>query len=183
MSRLLPAPWLQGLALGLVESKRGGIAKKIRPRTVQVIKSNDSDNGILTINDKEHYVSVMLTPECLEAVKLAQGDLSSLNHSLVKLEQYHLSTVVWSANGRDFSRTGVSLPFAIQCNELTYLGANDCDVIGEPKDLNKDPRVREAIDKIDFATLTQRLAEGQFPRERMLPDAGACKHGVLKPRV
>jgi hypothetical protein len=126
------------------------------------------------VNDKENYISVMLTEECIENLKEENVELSSLKHCIVKLEKYHISTAIQAAGDRDvskFSHVGVSLPLTIQCSKLTFLGASDCDVIGDPVDLNKDARVRAVLSQIQFWTLAERLASGQFPNETFLPDS------------
>jgi hypothetical protein len=154
----------------------GGERHRKRPRTVQVFDIDES-SGTLLINDKDHFVSVMLTPECISSLKLEHGTLLILKHTIVRIDDFHMSTTTSSANGRDTSM--VSVPLTIQCGSVTHLGASGLDVIGDPIDLNKDQHVREALDKIDFMTLTARLAKGQFPDEYTLPDGGECRESCV----
>ena len=65
--------------------------------------------------------------------------LETLNHSFIKLESYHFSMAMIAGADRDvchFSNNKISLPIALNCNLLTFIGSNDVSVIGNPVDLN-----------------------------------------------
>ncbi len=66
-------------------------------------------------------------------------NLETLNYSFIKLETYHYSLAMLAGADRDvchFSNNKISLPIALNCNLLTFIGSNDVGVIGNPVDLN-----------------------------------------------
>ena len=108
--------------------------------------------------------------------------LSELKNTFVKLETFHFSTRTQSGGHRDdkkFSANHVSLPLALQCSKLSLLGGDDCEILGEPVDLNYDPMVRESFSKFQFIGLTQRLAAKQFPEQNVLPNSGQYLSNII----
>ena len=175
MSRSLPQPWLRTTAVELL-SANGKSFPNHRPRAVQVIRTNEQLEFIV-INDKEHFVTVFLTAECLRDLREQQGivRLTDLKNSVIKLENFHFSSTVQSGGNRDVSKFDdhhVSCPFALQCSKLVVMGGDDCDVMGNPVDLNKDKSIRTILNTMNLSTMTQRLAIKQFPQQRTLPNAG-----------
>ena len=145
-----------------------------KSRVVQVTRANDSVR-FFDISDKEVTITVMLTGTCYNNfLNMHQGaTLASLKNSLVKLEDWHVSTVMQSAGNRDvskFSNLHISFPLSLQCAAFTWLGAHDCNLIGEPRDINRDVLVREILSKHTYSSLTNRLCSRQFPAEVALPD-------------
>jgi hypothetical protein len=98
-------------------------------RVVQIINLNES-LGVLIANDKETYISVLLTPDCICNLEEENIKLSALRHGLVKLEKFHFTSVVHALGRRKLEdcRVIASLPLTIQCAKLMFLGANDTDV-------------------------------------------------------
>jgi hypothetical protein len=178
MSRSMPAPWLRPTLLDLITESKGRSKKKKHtthgPRVVQVIRVIEPLD-IIVVNDKENYVTVMLTKDCLDDMASEHLSLKDLNRSIIKMEQYHYSTVTHSCGLRDekmFPQHMITYPIVLQCSKLASLGANDCEVIGEPRDLNKDPEIMAALGKMQFITMAKRLGTRQFPGQGVLPDAG-----------
>ena len=71
--------------------------------------------------------------------------------------------------------TGFSLPLAINCSKITLMGGRGVRVIGNPKDINRDPEVNRAIREMpepQYFHLVRTLAIKQFPGTEMLSDAG-----------
>ena len=180
----MSAPWLRTTTLELLSDKVVVVANNKnnrnksfanhRTRVVQVISTN-ADLELIGINDKFNHVTVMLTRECLEDLAEKGIQLSELKNTLVKLETYHFSTTIQCGGHRDerkFVQNHVSLPLALQCSKLSLLGADDCEILGEPVDINRDALVRECFSKLQFITMTQRLAAKQFPEQGVLPNSG-----------
>ena len=175
MSKSLPIPWLRNTALELL-SINGKSFPNHRPRAVQVIRTNEQLEFIV-INDKENYVTVFLTAECLKDLREQQGivRLTDLKNSVIKLEKFHFSSTLQSGGNRDVSKFDdhhVSHPFALQCSKLVVMGGDDCDVMGNPVDLNKDKNIRKELNTMNLSTMTQRLATKQFPQQKTLPNSG-----------
>ena len=175
MSKSLPQPWLRTTALELL-SINGKSFPNHRPRAVQVIRTNEQLEFIV-INDKENCLTVFLTAECLKDLREQQGivRLTDLKNSVIKLENFHFSSTVQSGGNRDVSKFddhNVSYPFALQCNKLVVMGGDDCDIMGNPVDLNKDKNIRKELNTMHLSTMTQRLATKQFPQQNTLPNSG-----------
>ena len=176
MSNSIAKPWLRTTALELVGDNKPRNSKSLtalRSRTVQVVRVNE-EMTFLVVNDKENTVPVMLTKACVERLGGLQK-LGDLRNSVVTLTSYFFSSTIQSGGGRDTNRLlqlGVSLPLALQCDMLEVDGAEGCDIMGEPCDLNKDARVQPIISRLQFITMTQRLATRQFPDHNVLPNSG-----------
>jgi hypothetical protein len=179
MSKSLSKPWLRTTALELVgegKPSKGKNYTRLPSKTVQVIKVNE-EMSFLVVNDSENTIPVMLTQKCVQKLR-ASGEvdeLGDLRYTVVTLEKYFYSSTIQSGGPRDTGRLmklGVSLPLALQCDEITMQGGDGCDIMGEPVDVNKDERVRSVISRLQFITMTQRLATKQFPDYKVLPNYG-----------
>lgn len=183
MSRTMSAPWLRSTLLDLLAEPKDKPKKKKackrNSRSVQVIRVLEHLK-LLVVNDKENSVTVMPTKDCLDDLETKQISLKDLNYSIIQLHKYHFSTAIHSCGFRDenlFQSNKITLPIALQCSKLTMLGANDRDVIGTPRDLNKDPEVRDVLSRMQFIDMSKRLGSEQFPEQSMLPDAGSILIG------
>jgi len=93
-------------------------------------------------------VIVFLTDDAINSIKNSDNlpvairdnfTLEKLNYSFIKLETYHYSMAMIAGADRDvclFSNNKISLPIALNCNLLQFIGSNDVAVIGNPVDLN-----------------------------------------------
>ncbi len=178
MARSMPAPWLFATVSDILTSEEDAIVPRnhkniLAPRVVQVIGFNEKTKSIV-INDKELSVNVFLTNACYEDI-CEQYSLQNLKYSQVKLEKYHISTVLQCGSQYELQTLhsqGVSFPLTLQCSKLSYLGANDCAIIGEPKDINKDRRVGNMILQTKYIDMVKRLVAKQFPIPNRLPNFG-----------
>ena len=164
------------MALGLIREPSDGATPTFqrRAKVVQVLRSNDSIR-CLEVSDKESSIAVMLTEACYKQLFEKDPDftLSSYRNCVVKLQTWHLSSVIQTAGDRNINQFGnldISFPFALQCSKCSLLGAGDCTRMGEPLDVNRDPAVRQALRCMDYTTLVERLRSRQFVREASLPD-------------
>lgn len=88
--------------------------------------------------------------------------LETLNYSFIKLEVYHFSIVMIAGADRDvchFSSNKISLPIALNCNLLTFIGSDDVSVIGNPVDLNMALHRENFFGKheLKFSVLVEKL--------------------------
>ena len=173
MSKTMSQPWLKLVLLDhLAEGRRNYVRPK--SKTVQVIQSNE-EFKFLTINDKKNYFTVFLTSDCIDNMVANEITFAGLKHTLIKLNTYHFSTIVANIGSRDerkFHSLGISYPLALQCDNLMYLGGDDSDTIGEPRDLNKDNDVACVYTKLGYVIMAQRLGMKQFPSRQILPNYG-----------
>lgn len=145
MSSSLSSPWIYSNIHKILTS-HGNEKYKNEAKIVQVIKTCDELN-YLVINDKDNFVNMYLTSECIHDLSTSEyfinitGEfkLSLLKDSLIKLEKYHYSTYINCCGNRDLTKIK-STPIAILCHKIGFINALDCSPIGEPVDLNKDPR-------------------------------------------
>lgn len=95
---------------------------------------------------------------CLEEFRRSHPhrSLVSLRGSLVKLDRWHVSTVVQCAANRPraVGNGTITFPLCIQVAKLTAIGADDCNVFGDPKDINRDPQVRRCVLWLVLTTTT-----------------------------
>lgn len=185
MSKSLPAPWLRSTILELLSDNNRNRSNKsfvnYRARVVQVISTN-VELEFIRINDKVNHVTVMLTRGCLDDLTEKGIQLSELKNTFIKLETFHFSTPIQSGGHRDEKKlvaNHVSLPLALQCSKLSLLGGDDCEILGEPVDLNHDPMVRESISKLQYIEMVQRLAAKQFPEQNVLPNYGQYPSNII----
>lgn len=176
MSKTMSQPWLKlGLLDYLAEGTLGRRNNaRQKSKTVQVIQSNE-EFKFLTINDKNNYFTVFLTSNCIDDMTEKEITFARLKHTLIKLNTYHFSTIVANIGSRDekkFRSLGISYPLALQCDNLMYLGGDDSDTIGEPRDLNKDDDVAIVYTNLGYVIMAQRLAVKQFPTRGALPNYG-----------
>jgi hypothetical protein len=85
-----------------------------------------------------------------------------------------VSTVLQAAGDRDFSRVrdvSITFPFALQTSKITWLGAGECDRVGDPVDINRINSIRAMLSRIPYARLTEGLCRLQFPDQVALPDS------------
>ena len=117
---------------------------KRRSKICQVIKVFLSE-GILIVNDKKHFISILLTKQCLDNFHLSNNgqNISILQNTIIKLENWHVSTIIQCLGHRKYSELsvlGITLPFTLQCSNISCLGAYDCQTIDTPIDINKVPQ-------------------------------------------
>lgn len=174
MAKSLAPPWIKTAVLDIVRDDCPAALSARKGKVVQVLYGNDSVRCV-QVSDKERSITVMLTQNCID--KLHQKDpeftLSSCRNCIVKIETWHLSTIIQTAGDRDVARfrdLNISFPFALQCSKLIMLGATDCTRIGDPEDINRDPGVRQLLARTNYLSLVEQLRARQFPREASLPD-------------
>jgi hypothetical protein len=167
MAKNMPAPWISQTFLNLMKENVSDTSKSgaplRRPKVVQVLKVYEK-MGILIVNDKKNSVAVMLSKRCLSDYKDMYNSqpLSTLAKSMVKLENWHFSTIIQSAGpDRELraiaTQSGITLPIAISCSRITSLGAFDCVTIGEPVDLNT-----VCVFSVDHLRLTSYLTGSRY---------------------
>jgi hypothetical protein len=129
----------------------------------------------IVISDKENTIHVFLTKKCFDELT-DQYPLDSLKYSQVKIDKFHFSTVIQAGGHHDMrilQDMKISFPFALQCSKLTYMGANDCTLIGEPVDLNSHISTRNMIRSVEtYIAMAKKLVNRQFPGKFRLPDQG-----------
>lgn len=133
----MSSPWIQSMVkalLGTENHDNQSLSILGKGKVVQVVGINTNFNFI-TVSDKANSISVFLTPQCVDTIEnINNYSIADLKYCQVRIEQYHLSTVAQCASHMDLGLISkhVTFPFAFQCAKLTYLGANDCDVVGSP---------------------------------------------------
>ena len=168
MARSMPSPWLfNALVDTFREDSEVAHAsmqnKKWPPKMVQVVSYNVQLSS-LVVSDKEHMIRVFLTKKCMEEVS-EQHSLASLKYSQVKIANFHFSTVLQSAGHFDLAllqSQKVIFPLAIQCAKLTYMGGNDIELIGEPVDVNRDPRIQKILGSLKYHDMVKKLVSRQY---------------------
>lgn len=168
-------PWMKKRVLALLSADSRKIAPSEGPRVVQVIACN-TEVGTLTISDRDNFIIVMMTSDCIADIS-KENSILNLRHTSIKIERYHFSTVIQCVGSRDetkFVSQGISFPLTIQCDKLSALGGNDIEVAGRPVDINKDPDISTVRDGLTYIEMTERLSTKQFPEQRVLPNAGQC---------
>jgi hypothetical protein len=131
MSSSMTSPWIKPTVLMLLPTERGyenveDAAARCRnkPVVVQVV-SVVAARRMLEVSDQNHTVSVYLTDKCAKSIR---GPLGALKNSIVKLEQWHMSTVAHCAGDQRLEGQGV---IAIQCSSLRAFGCGDILLAGE----------------------------------------------------
>lgn len=132
MSRTIHKPWLKNYVQDILNNNINENANSVTtnlmnniiqiPRIVQVMNCHE-DTKSMMISDTEYYIHVFLNKECFEQL-LNLYTVESLKYSQVKLSQYFLSTVVQSTGFalHKLSMNKITLPLAIVCSKITYLG-------------------------------------------------------------
>lgn len=169
----LSQPWMKKRVLTLLQPDSKKITPSDGPRVVQVIACN-TEVGTLTISDKDNFIIVMLTSDCIANIN-KENSIANLRHTSITIERYHFSTVIQCVGSRDetkFASQGISFPLTIQCDKLKQLGGYDIEVAGRPIDINKDPEVSGIRDGLTYILMTQRLGARQFPDHKNLPNSG-----------
>lgn len=142
---------------------------------MQVIRVYDKINTIV-INDKKNYIVVCLTRKACDEYHETYPSLQLLKNSIAKIDDFHVSTLMQNSSCRDIqhmkNELGLSLPFALQCNKIEFVGNSDLTVIAEPIDIHSESLIKELLSSMIYITLTTKLIANQFPDQRQLPDAG-----------
>jgi hypothetical protein len=183
MSSSLSSPWIYS-NIHKILSSLGNEKCKNPSKIVQVINTCDELNSIV-INDKENLIHIYLTSDCIHDLSKSENfinntgefKLSLLKDSLIKLEKYHYSTYIQCCGNRDLTKIK-STPLAILCHKIGFINSVDCSTIGEPMDINFDPRFTiilitnhyEINFRQNYKELVNLLAKKQFPKEKFLPD-------------
>lgn len=180
MSSSLSSPWIKTTVTKLLSEKPKGSIRGHLPnkKTVQVTRIY-SELNVIEISDKISHISVVLTGATVKHLQSqdAFSSLDSLRNSIVKIQNWHISPVaqcIDAKNVRKAVQMGITMPFAIQCDKIELLGAEDCIIFGNPTDINKDHDVLLSLSKFNYATMMQQLVTAQFPGEFSLPNAGEC---------
>jgi hypothetical protein len=96
--------------------------------------------------------------------------LVSLKNGLVKLEGWHFSTVVQCSAHKSHSLFGscrLTLPLAIQASKITFVGADDCNIFGEPTDLNRQSEVLRTI-RLYMRSVLMCLSDSAAPQAAVI---------------
>ena len=100
-----------------------------------------------------------------------------LKHSIIKLEEWHISTLSVSASNRNIGSLltqQITIPFVIQCSKLSFIANDYYPIFGGPDgpiDINEDKNIWKLLEKLDFHKLSNYLSINQFPCQTRLPDS------------
>lgn len=152
-------------------------AKLKGTRCVQILSCNE-ESRCITISDTELCVHAFLTTECFEGL-VELYSMDTLKYSQVNLVNFCFSTVTQAAGNQDMKKLmalHVTLPLALHCFKIDYLGASDSSVMGNPRALNASRPITDLLRNYKcYQHLKERLAIAQFPLQKSLPDWGKCK--------
>lgn len=159
MDRWYEAPWIRDLVLSYIStptltSSSSAVSTKGTRTTrnhkhygkikaVQVIGYNSTLRCFL-ISDQQHSIFLYLINHLHTNLTTDHQTLHQLKYSQVQIKQFHVSTVIQAAGDRlpkDFITNRVSFPIALQCSDISYLGAPQLQVIGHPIDINRDEQI------------------------------------------
>jgi hypothetical protein len=182
MAKSTSTPWIKDHVLKLLahphetNNRRNGKGFAFSNKTVQVMSCSAPTQSIL-VSDKENYISVFLTKKVFAQLAEEQLSLPELKYCLITLKAYHFSTTVTAGAGQDFEAVTrqCSVPFAMICDKMSLLGGFDLAIMGDPRDINKEARVRAELESLTYLELAKCLSSKQFPKEAGLPDMGTYK--------
>jgi hypothetical protein len=124
MSRTISPPWIAPYALKAISATQG-IVIGSESRTVQVI-SVYPDISSIDVSDTVNKICLYLNPNCLRQLDEYLRDLKNMRFSQIRIDEYHLSTVVQCMSKFDIERirnnNRFSFPLMLHCSKLTYLG-------------------------------------------------------------
>ena len=186
MASAMANPWIKSTIVSLFRGSECDSTFNMynrRAKVVQVTKVFENLR-IIIVSDKENSIPVMLSKICMEEYCTSNyhRSLSSLKCSLIKLENWHISTTTQSASNRDinsFSAHGITHPFSILCSKLMPIGADDCSILGTPTDVNKEKIIKEILFDLPYIEVAARLGKLQFPYEKNLPDFDGKFHQFI----
>jgi hypothetical protein len=178
MSRSLHPPWIRQTVGHLLAEAPGSLNfaqpyRAVGTYCVQVLAINEESRS-LTISDSKVYVHAFLTKECFDEL-FKEHSIKTVMYGQVNLIDFCFSTVTQAAGNLDMAvlrKQKVMFPLALHCFKMSYLGASDCSVIGDPVALNAHKEVIEPLRAFKYFELKQRLALAQFPLQKSLPDWG-----------
>ena len=156
------------------------VNKNYIPRIVQVMSCNEEARCML-ISDTEYCIHVFFKKDIFESI-LNDYNIDSLKYSLIKISNYHLSTVIQSSGNIDIKKLQqlkVTYPLSIFCSKITFLGASECEIINRPTALNLSHAIRMILRKYEYYNLVMKLGYEQFPREGCLPSWGKLVNVVI----
>ena len=181
MARSLSQPWLKDFVVELLSvakeddnhmRRKQALALLNEKRTVQIIRVYN-EARLIVISDRHHSMSVFLTPGCYDE----ERSLESMKFGQATISAFHLSTVVQTGAHAEMqvlsTKYRVQFPLALQCTKISYLGGDDCAIMGQPRDIH-DPAVMALINAkySGYRALVDALAALQFPLRRVLPNYG-----------
>ena len=155
------------------KNKSNNINKNYISRIVQVMSCNEEARCML-ISDTEYCIHIFFKKDIFESI-LNDYNIDSLKYSLIKISNYHLSTVIQSSGNVDIKKLQqlkVTYPLSIFCSKITYLGASECEIINRPTSLNLSHTIILILRKYEYYNLIKKLGDEQFPREGCLPSWG-----------
>lgn len=175
MSRSIHKPWIKDLVAELLSSPPPDniISKLKQTRCVQILSCTE-ESRCITISDTDLCVQAFLTAECFQGL-VELYSMDTLKYSQVNLVNFCFSTVTQAAGNQDMKKLtsmNVTFPLALHCFKIDYLGASDCNVIGNPTSLNASRSVINLLRQYNYHQLKDRLAIAQFPMHKSLPDWG-----------
>lgn len=143
------------------------------PKTVHVIGYNTKLRA-LRVSDTKHSMYVFLTLYGFNEIT-KEISFPEINHCIIKLRHYHVSTVVQASGIRDpEDLRAITFPLVINCSSVQYLGGNgglDLQRQDEIHDINTVIK-QQLLNNISYVKLYEKLLKSQFPDEKYLPDAG-----------
>jgi hypothetical protein len=178
MSTSLSAPWIKPTVLKLLsDDPKGNFRTQFLTRKAVQVTRIYSELNVLEISDKNSHIGVVLTSATMKHLQSQDAftSLDGLRNSVVKIQGWHVSTVAQCIDAKNVKKAvqmGITMPFAIQCDKIDLLGADDCVVFGSPTDINKDVDVRHVLSSLTYAALLQQFVAVQFPGEISLPNSG-----------
>jgi len=178
MSSSLSSTWIKSSVLNLLsdEPKNNFRTQVLTRKTVQVTRIF-SELNVIEISDKSFHIALALNSATMKHLEDqdAFSSLDGLRNSVVKIQNWHISTVAQCIDAKNIKKAvqlGITMPFALQCDKMELLGAEDCIIFGEPTDINQNSEIRRSLSKFNYASMMQRFVTVQFPDEYSLPNAG-----------
>lgn len=180
MSRTINKGWIQKSLKSLICSdKKFNCTPK-----VCVVVDVDRINKMITLSDTNFKIKAFLTDSCVENFERDHSDICSLKYCIIKIENYHYSTILQCCAGDKFpsALTGLNftfetLPtvtsqFCIQLLELSYL-SNDYQSQQTPSnDINRNAEIiNGSLILKNYSGVIDKLVNSQFPSEAYLPNA------------
>lgn len=141
------------------------------PKIAQVYKVYEPLSCIV-VSDKINFIHVFLTDALVKKLG-SQFNTQTFKFSSVRLKSYHLTTAIHASADRDYDlvKKNISLPLAIQCDDLELMSGPDSHILGNPCDINKDERAGQLVPANGFHALCTTLAQAQFALNQ-LPNYG-----------
>ena len=180
MSRSISGKWIKEALCNILSSTAvdHNVSHSLRvpgSKCVQIVAIREELN-LLTISDGDVFICAFLTEDAFEELT-NEYSIDTLKYSLVNVVDFCFSTPTQAAGNRDMtdlSKINGMFPLVLHCFKVTYLGASDCTVIGNPTALNNSHTIMNLVRPFAkrYCNFRERLAITQFPIQRVLPDWG-----------